>query len=830
MSHPLGERTMSSTNEVFRRVHTAARSHLGSLVDALIKMLDQFGAGPRGDRQKFGAEIRKVLLQLATCGEDESPLVNMRLEGNVGEKRQALIKEVLLGFGADERKAERMTRTVLRTDPNILGTVGKSGVRLTRHTRWKNLTFQISQLHADARRLRGRLRETLEEINRGYRGSARDPEEGVEQVVELLQRFPDVADIVYQKAGLTGVASFPPQAQSGANGEARLFAHEVQESIDAEWWWDVFKVAGLVVAAVAVTIVTAGTLGPLAATLVGGGIGLVQGGVGVHNARDRLQDTRDAQLYGAASKARVEHAEGEVTGAWGLLVVNLATAGAIGRFGGTPALSTLTRMTRVTAISAAGGGLATATNPNVWHAENTGSLILFGTIIGGAAGAGGHVVAGAAGRAIRPLGAKVQIGVSKVDGTLAKGKTVKVQLGPNEAPVNAKVVSVNTRDNTVMLTVEGQNVHVKVGRLAKIDGSMYDEAVQLQGLRAAIEGDISPGFTPAYLTRNGQTQSGIVGRAHNGELIFHGANTTGREPVRVQLSELKVYSDAGHAKAAGVPLDDLAGFSPLKNQFEFTPVGGSSGYYAARSNIVNSNRPRLFVVTGKTHDHNGAFEGWQNERLPMFDMRGRGAAPAPDEVALFMGHGAPTGFSGMGTRKAARTTVDAIVNANRATAGTGQAPIRFCSLSSCSQGTRRFLVMGKTNAQAFQDHVDLRLRELGIDPRGGQGITVLASDRMGSLYGSDAVKVFGKFQTTPFVPAGTQRPLSYASDVGQMSVRVSGFVLAVGGGSGVMILAIETVRDPDAVMAWINTNTDKVLGVLVETDDSPAPLPIAPGN
>ena len=225
-------------------------------------------------------------------------------------------------------------------------------------------------------------------------------------------------------------------------------------------------------------------------------------------------------------------------------------------------------------------------------------------------------------------------------------------------------------------------------------------------------------------------------------------------------------------------------------------------------------------MTGKKHDHNGAFEGWQYEQLPKFNMRGRGATPAPDEVALFMAHGAPIGFSGIGTRRAARTMVDAIVNTNRASTGAGRAPIRFCSLASCSQGTRRFLVMGKTNAQAFQEHADLRLRELGIDPRGPQGVTVLASDRMGSLYGADAVKVFGKFKTTSFVPAQQQRPLSYGPDVAQMSMRVSGFVLGVGGAQGVVILSIEAIRDPEGAMEWINANKDKVLGVFFETDES----------
>jgi len=781
-------------------------------------MLKQFGAAPGGTRQTFGAEIRKVLLQLATCEEDESPLANMRLEGTVGEKRHTLIKEVLVGFGADDHEAERMARTALRTDPNILGTVGKSGLSLRRNQHWKTLTWQISQLHGDARRLHERLQETLREIKRPYRGTPKDPEEGVEQVVELLRRFPDVADAIYEKAGLAGLTSFPPQLQTPAGRESQMFASEVEEYIDGEWWWDVFKVAGLVVAAVAVTIVTAGTLGPLAATLVGGSIGLAQGGVGVYTATGRLQNTRDAELYGAASEARVDQAEGELAGAWGMLVVNLATAGAIGRFGGTQAMSTLVRASRVTTISAAGGGVATATNPNVWRAENTGSLILFGTVIAGAAGASGLAVAGAAGRLVRPLGARVQIGVSKVDGELKAGRTVKVQLGADDAPVNARVVSTNARDNTVMLTVEGKNLHVRVGRLAKIDGSLFDDAAQAKGLRQATEADMNPGLTPAHLSRNGQHQPGMVSRDPGGELLFHGT-TNGSQPQKVQLADLRVYDPAGHAKAVGVPLKDLGGFAPLQKQFDFTPVAGRSGYYAARSTTPNTSRPRLFVVTGKKHDHNGAFDGWQYEALPKFNMRGRGSAPAPDEVALFMAHGAPTGFSGIGTRRAARTMVDAIINTNRASSGTGRAPIRFCSLSSCSQGTRRFLVMGKTNAQAFQEHVDLRLRELGINPQGPQGVTVLASDRMGSLYGADAVKVFGKFQTTKFVPAGQQRPLSYGADVGQMGMRVGGFVLAVGGAQGVVILSIEAIRDPEGAMEWINANKDKVLGVLLETGD-----------
>jgi hypothetical protein len=817
------------TNVVFQRVYTKAQSHFGALIEALVKTLEHFGCGAASSRNRFESELRKVLLKIATAEEDEAPLSNVKITGSLTDKRRALIKEVLLGFGADEGDAEQMTRTILRADPNLIAELPTSGqLRIRRNPPWKQLTHQIRRLFSEAEDLHERLAETLTEIRRGYRGSTRDPEEGVEQVVELLERFPDVADPIYQAAGLTGLTNFPPERKGPMNSDAHVFKAEVQEYLDSEWWWNAFKIAGLVVAAIAVTVITAGTLGPLAATLTGAGIGLVQGGVHVYGASERLQELEDAHLYGAASDGRVQHARGEVKGAWGMLVVNVVTAGALGKFGGGPALSNLMRGARVTAISAAGGGIGVATNPNVWEAENTASLILFGTLIGGGAGAGGHALASGASKLVPALGARIQVGVTRSQGALQKGNTVTVQLKPNAKPVSAKVVSVNTRDNTVMLKVDGQNLHVRVGTLAKVNPNMYDAQFRKAGFRTPKATDFGSDPAEAVLVQQGNPTPGTVSRNTAGDLVF--TDAVSKQTSTVRLGQLKVYDAKLHAQAAGVKLKDLNGFrdgfGEVDRWFDLRPVAGNSGYFAATPRQQFGNR--LSIVAGARRDHNGAFKGWAHERLPGFDMRGRGPAPAPDEVALFMAHGAPTGFSGIGTRKAARTVVDAIVTANRqaSLSGAGKAPIRFCSLSSCSQGTRRFLVLGKTNAEAFQDAVDTRLLELGINPRGPQGITVLAADRMGSIYGADQVKVFGKFQTTKFVPAGTQRPLSYGADVAQAGVKVVGFVAASGGAGGLMVVTMKAIQDPEAAMQWIQQNKDKILGWIFESEDKGPTQPL----
>ena len=245
-----------------------------------------------------------------------------------------------------------------------------------------------------------------------------------------------------------------------------------------------------------------------------------------------------------------------------------------------------------------------------------------------------------------------------------------------------------------------------------------------------------------------------------------------------------------------------------------TPFPGRTAYFLAQP---RNQYGRLRIVPGPSRDHNGAFSGLVDERLPrFFDMRGRGRTPVPNEIAVFGAHGSPTGFTAFRTKQAARAMADAIVRANRVP---GAKQIKATVLSSCGQGTRRFLMVGKTNAEAFQEHINMRLRELGIDPAGPKGITVLAADRPGPLWGADETKILGQYKPTTFVPAGTQRPLKYpysAMKAQAMEGLVLAEILVLAGGAIVAVRVAEQ-RDPGVVMRVVSEHPDKILGYVFES-------------
>lgn len=791
------------------------------MVEDLVKSLKGFGCASKAERMVFATKLRKVLLRLATCEGEASPMRELQVPGSLRDKREILIREVALGFGADNDEARAFTRLVLASNSKTIGEFTRAGgFRVKRNRLWCMLTARITWLHLDAIALYGRLQGLLEELRKPYRGTASDPDAGVEQVVELLQRFPDLADTIYRKAGFNNVTAFPPRTSGLASTAEEMFAEAVEAHLDDEWWSSTFKLAGLVVASIAITVVTAGALGPLAATLVGSGIGLTQGVIEVTDAHGKLQATRDAHTFGAATDESVKHALGEVQGAWGMLLVNTATGGLIGRFGGGPAVSNAMKMLRISVISGVGNGLATATNPNVWRAQNTAGLILFATVIGGASGVGGHLVAVGTTRLIPTLGAKIQIGVSKLNGHLEKGKTVKVQLRPGESTVEAKVVAVNKADSTVMLEVKGQNLHVRVGKVAKIQGSVFHDEALLKALRPMKDEDFKPRYTEVYRPRGGkEPELGIACRNPDGSISFVGDDSI---PIKVKLSDLRVFEKAALVPPKTMPKKDFDHFRSSSQNYRIAPLANRKGYYTAFNHNRCYGQPKLTIVPGHKMDHNGAFKSWSWEGLPEFRMKVLGKksvlpSPTADEVALFSAHGCSFGFTGMSTRKAARSVVDAIVDANTRFNKTS---IRFCAISSCGQGNRRFILLGKTNAESFQQHVDMRLLELGINPKGAKGITVLASDRMGSLSGADRITTFfRKKQRTTFVPAGTQRPLSYGRDVANLGaevfmggVTVMGIVLASATGGLVVVAA----NDPEEFVAIVEKLKEHIVGVIFD--------------
>lgn len=810
-----GRTLVESKNTRFRRVYEQAQTLLGTVIEASLKTLEHFGCGRR-DEDKFESQLRRTLITLLNCGENEFPLSQLQLDGGVQDKRKTLVKEVIGAFGGDEADTRQITSLVLAADPHIVAVGVFSHQPMIRmDSKWSEINRRLRSMFHEACALHRRLGEMLRDVKRAYCGTPGDAEPGVEQTMALLGKFPDVAEPIYDAAGITGLASYPPvRNEHPLNDAGRAFLSDVEDEIAEERRWGFFKIAGLIVAGIAATVLTAATLGAGAAVLVGVGIGLVHGAVNVASASSNLQHTQDAASIGLASDARVDHALGEVQGAYALLVVDVCTGGLLARFGGSQSISGLMRMTRITTISAGAGGLGMAVNPNTWKSQNAGAIILFGTVMGAAGGAGGHLLGAGAGRLFRPAGTKLQIGVTRAQGVLEKGRTVKVTVNAGDVPVPAKVVAVNKTDATVTLQIDGTNTMIKVGKVAQVSGEIFSKHQQLKGLRPAQKQDISTRATEAYLTRGQIPVEGDVWMMPGNKLMF--APRAGGPAIPVTMAEVSVIEARLAARASGVKLGDFNSLRPHASNFELYKTPGTRGLFTS----IDRRNGRLRIIPGASKDHNGAFSGWAYEPLPKFNMRGRGPVPSPNEVAMFMTHGSPWGFGGASTKRAARAMADAIVTANRA-AGPKGTQIKFAQLSSCSQGSKRFLVVGKTNAEVFQDQLDRRLLELGINPLGPDRITVLAADKPGLLYGHDSFKAFGKFSKSEFVPAGTQRPNAYprntlASAPHTLLDPMTMTSIIIAGGAGAVVIDLALHRDPGEIMAWVTHNSDQVLGYIVE--------------
>ncbi|MBL8954325.1 MAG: hypothetical protein JNK82_26340 [Myxococcaceae bacterium] len=138
-------------------------------------------------------------------------------------------------------------------------------------------------------------------------------------------------------------------------------------------------------------------------------------------------------------------------------------------------------------------------------------------------------------------------------------------------------------------------------------------------------------------------------------------------------------------------------------------------------------------------DHNGAFalqaveDGkWVTLEAPgptRFDpaqlIVGGEPLTSLDGVMVFSGHGAPVGFSGISTSRAAKLVADQI----RAAAAAGR-EIDTVVLDACHQRDTRWL-RGGSNSQAFRDFLNAELAKTGDGP-----VTVLAAERGGPTWGT----------------------------------------------------------------------------------------------
>ena len=276
--------------------------------------------------------------------------------------------------------------------------------------------------------------------------------------------------------GFSHVEGFPPKRKIGATDEEDAFVEAFEDELDRDWWQGVLFTAGLAVIAITLTVLSAGTLSPAAATLVGVGLGTAQGGIMVIDAQNKVSEGKVATMIGAMQPETLRHLENELKGAWAMLAVDAVSGGILAKFGGT---KLVTQVIRGTVINAAGGGIGTAMNPNVWESKDRVAIIFQATLISGAVGGGGSALGGALGVALRRNG-KVQIAIDRDGGPLRVGRSVKVSTDPKAKPVTGMVTAIDEAAGTMTVKAAGAEFAVKIDKSIAIDADVPEPRISNQ--------------------------------------------------------------------------------------------------------------------------------------------------------------------------------------------------------------------------------------------------------------------------------------------------------------------------------------------------------------
>jgi hypothetical protein len=242
--------------------------------------------------------LEPVLGHLLEGSFDQEPFASLTVNG-VANPREELLVEMFRGLGLDTDDARRHADEFLRPG----------------HPHWRQRLLRTSPIYDfRARSIHGRLVDMERDIQRPFRGTSRRPGPGIDQTVDALRRFPDLANPIYRAVGFQHTQGFPPEWTGGANegrgSRERIFIDAVAEEIDDDWWTDMFCIAGLAVLGIAATVLTAGTLGVVAAGVLGAGIGTVNGGVMVYGRAQAVGEGRAAVAVGAMSPDTLQRQRG----------------------------------------------------------------------------------------------------------------------------------------------------------------------------------------------------------------------------------------------------------------------------------------------------------------------------------------------------------------------------------------------------------------------------------------------------------------------------------------------------------------------------------------
>ena len=447
-------------NRVFRRVYTESARLIGQMCDQFLQGLQALAVDQDRRSGEFRTRFRRLVMQVL------DPRGGERVTVGGSDDPKQVLEAIMNGLGARNREGWGIADTLVHN--------WRSGN--PSHHFERVINQYAAQMFSRARPIHDRLVEIRAQVRQPYRGQDDDPDEGVDQVVDLLKEFPDVADTVYANLGMGGdVEGFPPRAKGTPRrgSDAQIFIAEANREIDSRWFWDTATLVGLVVITTLLTVFTLGSFSMLAAALVGAGLAAGTGAVRISGAQNALERGEAGAAAGFVSPQTLERLRGELTGAWRSTLVDVATAGVLARFGGA---STMGRVIfRGAVIEGAGGGLSTAVQPNVWNSEDRIALIFYGTVL--------SAVSGAAGAGFGEVLARRQIQVALIRGQqLAVGAEVRVTPGPDQPTVTARVTEVDPTRGTLKVAREGAEVEVRVDRTQELQATTGTTDVDAGGL------------------------------------------------------------------------------------------------------------------------------------------------------------------------------------------------------------------------------------------------------------------------------------------------------------------------------------------------------------
>jgi GGDEF domain-containing protein len=502
--------------EIYQLMYERAQTRVGDRYRTAISALNQYGLGNAPDRQLFETRMNAVVQTLKTQQFDP-PTVEIEGRGAV-PRGLAQLESTLVLLGLDRETAQA------RAADLFAGKTTFPVVHAMIDTAWIEDVNIMDHLFSSGRGAHNRFSTRLAEINQPFQGW-NDAEAGREQVFELYGEFPDLAAEFYRHSGFTNIEGFPPRMKAGAQLGSlaeRAFFNDATSWQDWQETKGYLKMGGLIAAGILITVATGGIAGPQVAMAAGVVFAAGTSGYEVLQASERLGRARDAHAVDAATQRTVRYHENELTGAYGALVINLATAGLAAKFGGGQIAAQAGRLTVRsvvreavvgTTIGFGAGALTTAVNPNVWNSGNAFGLIMHGAVVGGVGGGVGGAAGRVASHGMEGIGRRISVAFARTpqQQQFRVGMEVQVAVEGQSTPQTWRVRAIDEGRGRVTIEREGQQLTVSIRESQLL--TVNEDSPAVSALRALADADPSAPrttTTPDPPPPSGRTSGAIV--------------------------------------------------------------------------------------------------------------------------------------------------------------------------------------------------------------------------------------------------------------------------------------------------------------------------------